>query len=350
MAGNERLIRKSVQGMAGYVPGEQVAGDGIIKLNTNENPYPPAPGVERALRELDVEALRRYPNPVSTVLRERIAEIHGCPESHVFVGNGSDEVLALCTRAFVENDGAIGYFDPSYSLYPVLADIRDAEKRPVPLGDDFAWSMPDDYVASLFFLTSPNAPTGLLYPRDTVLGFCSRFPGVVVIDEAYVDFAAENCMDLAGEFGNVVVARSLSKSYSLAGLRVGYLVGPASLVEALVKLKDSYNLDAVSQAVSLAALQDIDYMRANVEKIKRTRARLSTALSGMGHTVYPSETNFVWIRPNGIAARSLFEQLRERRILIRYFEGERTGEYVRITVGTDAEIDKLLECISMVCK
>ncbi|MFC1462471.1 histidinol-phosphate transaminase [Verrucomicrobiota bacterium] len=343
------FIRKSVQNMTGYVPGEQVAGDGIVKLNTNENPYPPAPGVERALRELDIESLRRYPNPVSTALTDRIAEIHGCAASQVFVGNGSDEVLALCTRAFVEDGGAIGYFDPSYSLYPVLADIRDVTKKPVPLADDFGWAMPDGYSADLFFLTLPNAPTGLLYPKQVIREFCAGFDGVVVIDEAYVDFASENCMELAGEFENVLVARSLSKSYSLAGLRVGYAVGAAGLVEALMKLKDSYNLDAVSQALALAALQDVEYMKGNVAKIRESRSRLSEALREMGHTVYPSEANFIWVRPQDVDARKLFEELKARGILIRYFEGERTGEFVRITVGTDAEIDKLLESVSMIC-
>jgi len=344
------LIRKSVQELHGYVPGEQMADDGIIKLNTNENPYPPAPGVESALRGIDVDSLRRYPNPVSAALLERIAEMHGYAASQVFVGNGSDEVLALCTRAFVEDGGTIGYFDPSYSLYPVLADIRDVDRKPVPLGDDFGWAMPECYGADLFFLTSPNAPTGMLYPKSVIRDFCRGFEGVVVIDEAYVDFASENCMELAGEFDNVLIARSLSKSYSLAGLRVGYAVGPEPLVEALVKLKDSYNLDAVSQALALAALQDVDYMKANVARIRGTRDRLSVALEEKGYTVYPSETNFVWVRPRGIEARELFAELKARRILVRHFEGDRTGEFIRITVGSDAEIDKLLECITMVCK
>ena len=343
------LIRKSVQEMAGYVPGEQIAGAGIIKLNTNENPYPPAPGVERALKELDVEVLRRYPNPVSTAVTDQLARMHGCPPAHVFVGNGSDEVLALCTRAFVENDGTIGYFDPSYSLYPVLADIRDVERKPVPLGDDFGWAMPEGYAASLFFLTYPNAPTGLLYPRQVIREFCAGFAGVVVIDEAYVDFAVENCMELAAEFENVLVTRSLSKSFSLAGLRVGYAVGSEPLIGALAKLKDSYNLDAVSQTLAMAALQDLDHMRGNAETIRRTRTRLSGALTEMGHMVYPSEANFVWVRPKGVEARDLFETLKARGILIRYFPGERTGEFIRISIGTDAEIDKLLECISMIC-
>jgi len=315
------------------------------------------------LSALDPGKLRLYPDPLSMKLRNRIARIHGCDTSQIFVGNGSDEVLALCTRAFVENSGSIGYFNPSYSLYPVLAAIRDVEKRPVELGNDFEWpfdsastsakasadkqgrKMPDGYNCSLFFLTNPNAPTGILYPKAEVRGFCKVFSGVVVIDEAYVDFASENCMDLALELDNVLVLRTLSKSYSLAGLRVGYAVGSELLVNALLKIKDSYNVSALSQELALAALLDIEHMRDNVEKIKSTRKRLSKALIARGYTVYPSETNFLLVRPEGISAKELFEHLKKQRILIRYFPGEITGNFVRITIGTDDEIDKLIDAV-----
>jgi histidinol-phosphate aminotransferase len=264
----------------------------------------------------------------------------------VFVGNGSDEALALCTRAFVENDGSIGYFDPSYSLYPVLAAIRDVETRPVPLADDFGWRMDDGYACSLFFLTNPNAPTGILHPREVVRSFCRRLDGVVVVDEAYVDFAREHCMGLALELPNVLVLRTLSKSFSLAGLRLGYAVGHARLVEALFKIKDSYNVDMLSQRVARAAFSDLDHMRANAEKIRATRARLCSGLARLGHVVYPSEANFVWVRPAGMAAVTLFAKLRERNILVRHFPGPRTGDCVRITIGTDAQIDRLLDVMT----
>jgi histidinol-phosphate aminotransferase len=339
------LVRRSVARLAAYVPGEQPAGGGFIKLNTNENPYPPCPGAAAALAETDASALRLYPDPVCRALRARIAGLHGVSPENVFAGNGSDEVLALCTRAFVENGGSIGYFEPSYSLYPVLADIREAEKRPVALGTRFEWRMPRDYASSLFFMTNPNAPTGILYPHAEVESFCRGFPGVVLIDEAYVDFAAADCMDLARTLGNVLAARTLSKAYSLAGLRVGYAVGNADLIAALFKLKDSYNLDALAQRVALAALSDVPHMRANVERICATRRRLSAALVAMGFDVYPSETNFVWARPAAVPAADLFRRLRDRRVLVRHFDGARTRDFLRITVGTEAEVDALIAAL-----
>jgi histidinol-phosphate aminotransferase len=341
----KRLIRRSVEVMAGYTPGEQSAEKGIVKLNTNENPYPPSPQVAKALRTADAGALRLYPDPLSKRLRSRIATIHGCKMSQVFACNGSDEVLALCTRAFVEDNVSIGYFVPSYSLYPVLAKIRDVKEKPVQLDKDFGWRMPRGCKCSLFFLTYPNAPTGIQYPKKTIRTFCRKFPGVVVIDEAYVDFARENCMDLARRMDNVIVIRTVSKSFSLAGLRVGYAVGPEKLISALFKIKDSYNLDRVSHAVALAALNDLGYMRRNVRRIQSTRRKLSAALTQLGFKVYRSESNFIWVRPKGRTAKQLFEALRDRKILIRYWPGARTGDYIRITIGTDGECNKLLAAI-----
>lgn len=342
------LIRTSVQRMHGYVPGEQPRNPDIVKLNTNENPYPPSPRVTAALQSTDSSVLARYPDPVSTGLRERIAGLHGCGVGQVFVGNGSDEALALCTRSFVEDDGSVGYFEPSYSLYPVLAAIRDVATRPVELGGDFEWQMADDYACSLFFLTNPNAPTGIRYPKDVVARFCSKLSGVVVVDEAYVDFADDNCADLALRFENVLVARTLSKSFSLAGLRVGYVLGAPPLIDALLKTKDSYNVNVLSQRLALAALSDMDHMRSNVEKIRRTRARLSDALEAKGFHVCPSQTNFVWVQPKSMPAKDLFDRLRELNILVRHFEGDRTGQFLRITVGTDAEIDALLDAVTAI--
>jgi histidinol-phosphate aminotransferase len=341
----KKLIRQSVEKMTGYTPGEQPTEKNVIKLNTNENPYPPSPEVERALITMNPSRLRLYPDPLSNKLREKIAGMHGCKISQVFACNGSDEVLALCTRAFVENSGSIGYFVPSYSLYPVLAKIRDVKEKPVELTEDFRWRMPKNYKCSLFFLTCPNAPTGILYPKNEISAFCRNFPGVVVIDEAYVDFSKENCMNLALTLNNVLVIRTVSKSFSLAGMRVGYAVGPERLIEALFKIKDSYNLDRVSQEVAFAAFSDLKHMRANVEKIKATRSRLTKSLSALGHQVYPSESNFLWVRPRGLTAKELFNRLRAKRILIRYFPGPRTGDFVRITIGTNAECDQLLTAL-----
>lgn len=339
------LIRAAVEKLAAYTPGEQPTDRTVIKLNTNENPYPPSPRVVEAMRTFDPDRLRRYPDPMSAVLRDAIAARHGCSREQVFAGNGSDETLALCTRAFIPHEGTVGYFDPSYSLYPVLADIQEARRRPIPLDADYGWQMPRDYATSVFFLARPNAPTGIAYPRETVLEFCRGFKGLVVIDEAYADFASDNCVDFALSLPNVLVMRTVSKSFSLAGLRVGYAIGDRTLIDAMYKIKDSYNVDALAQALAAAAIRDAEWLKECVAKIKATRVRLTAALRDRGFHVYPSESNFVWTKPAGVTAAALYEELKNRRILIRYFPGPRTGECVRITVGTDAETDALLAAI-----
>ncbi|HMP77715.1 MAG TPA: histidinol-phosphate transaminase [Kiritimatiellia bacterium] len=344
-----KLIRPSVEALTPYTPGEQPRVAGLIKLNTNENPYPPSPRVAEALAGFTAESLRLYPDPMALELRGVIAELHGCGVENVFAGNGSDEVLALCTRAFVEPGGRIGYFDPSYSLYPVLAAIADIPVAPVPLDEHFGIAHPASRIAhpaSLFFLTTPNAPTGMLYPRADIEAFCADFTGVVVLDEAYGDFAPEHFMDLALSRPNVLVSRSLSKSYSLAGLRLGYAVGPAPLIEAFHKIKDSYNLDALAQALGAAALRDQAWMRANVAKILATRERVARELRARGWTVLPSATNFLFAKPAGNPAKAVFDALRARNIIVRHFPGPRTGDFLRITMGTDTQMDAFLAALA----
>lgn len=338
------LVCQHVERLTAYTPGEQPQERDIVKLNTNENPYPPSPAVAAALAQFDPSFLRRYPDPMAVRLRQRIAAIHGCDLDQVFAGNGSDEVLALATRAFVEDNGGVGYFDPSYSLYPVLTDIRGATRHPVALGPGFSWQRPPAEGADLFLLTNPNAPTGVRHDTAAIAAFCRAFSGVVVIDEAYADFADETCMPLAtaADNTNTLVMRTLSKSFSLAGLRLGYAVGPAPLITALYKVKDSYNLDMLTQVLGLAAMGDLDHMTANVRRVVATRGRLSAALAERGWSVLPSQTNFVFGRPPGGDAPGLCLRLRQARIYVRHFPGERTGEYVRITIGTDTEIDRLL--------
>ncbi len=340
-------ICRNIQALAAYTPGEQPKDPGVIKLNTNENPYPPSPKVAEALRTFDYARLRLYPDPVFMALRERLSDIHGCTVNQVFIGNGSDEILALCTRAFVENDGSVGYFVPSYSLYPVLDAIRGGERRPVALNKDFTWRMPKGYSASLFFMTNPNAPTSMMYDKATVTAFCKGFPGVVLIDEAYGDFADANCMDLAlsPENTNTLVMRTFSKSFSLAGMRFGFVIGPQDLIGALYKIKDSYNMDMLAQLVGLAALSDLPYMRENVRKIRATRDRLTAELRRRGWRVCDSQTNFVFARPPDGDARRVFEALKAKKIYVRYFPAPETGEFLRITVGTDAQTDTLLNAL-----
>jgi len=341
---DDRICRH-VRDMQGYVPGEQPKIAGLIKLNTNENPYPPSPRVVQVLKDVGESALRLYPDPVCTELRKQIADQHACRPEQVFVGNGSDEVLALCTRAFVEDDGEIGYFDPTYSLYPILAEIRHVAVKPVELTTEFEWQMPSDYTASFFYLTNPNAPTGMVFPKEKIKQFCETFGGVVLIDEAYADFAGWNCIDLALSIPHVMVSRSFSKSYSLAGVRAGYAVGHPDLIAALFKLKDSYNVNALTQRMALAAFSDQDHMRKNVERVVETREHVAHELRKMGHHVYPSSTNFLWIKPAGISSSDLFRHLRERNVLTRYFPGEKTGHCLRITIGTVEQMDSFLAAL-----
>jgi histidinol-phosphate aminotransferase len=335
-------IRKSVQALSPYVPGEQPKDSEIIKLNTNENPYPPSPKVQEALAQLDIDGLRRYPDPLCSGLRKALGERYDFSPEQIIVGNGSDELLLLCIRAFVEAGGSVGFFDPSYSLYPVLSAIENVQTKPVPLGPDFGWAMPEDYSADLFLLTNPNAPTSLLFDKDRVREFCETFDGVVVIDEAYVDFSREHCLDLAESLDNVICMRTLSKFASLAFIRCGFALGPAPLIEALYKIKDSYNVNGLTQAVALAALSDTAYLDACVQKVIATRTRVHDAFVALGLDVMPSEANFLWVNV-GPKAEAVYQHLRSAKIMVRYFPGSLTGEYLRITIGSDAEMDGLLD-------
>lgn len=342
------LIAANVNAMEGYTPGEQPQFSDVVKLNTNENPYPPSPAVSAALSSFDAASLRRYPDPMASAVRKRIAEIHSCPVECVFAGNGSDEVLALAVKCFSHDGGSVGAFDPTYSLYPVLAEIRNVSYISTPLADDFTWRDPaDDFRPDIFFLTNPNAPTGIAYAHDRIEAFCNRFEGVVLIDEAYADFANNNCMDLATrpDNRNVIVSRTLSKSFSLAGIRFGYCVGPAELIDAMYKVKDSYNLDAITQAIALAALNDLEYMRSNAEKICTDRMALASQLKARGWSCTDSETNFLFARPPKGNAAEIFAKLKEHHIFVRYFPAEKTAAYLRITIGTPKENSRLLEVI-----
>ena len=335
-------VRPSVQELEAYTPGEQPQVAGLIKLNTNENPYPPSPAVGRALREFAADSLRLYPDPMCAALRARLATQDGVGPENVFVGNGSDEVLRLAMRAFTRPGGAAAAFEPSYSLYPVLAAAEEVGYRTVPLAEDFGWTEPPaDLDASLFFLANPNAPTGVFYPLPAIEAFCRRFPGVVLVDEAYVDFSGgRNALELAKKLPNVLVARTMSKSFSFAGLRIGWTIGSADLIGALYKLKDSYNVDRLAQALALAALGDGPWMEANARKIVATRERTAAELLKRGFRVVPSASNFLFVEPPaGRSAARLFADLRENKILVRYFPGGRTENFLRVSIGTDAQMD-----------
>ena len=355
-------ITRSVRRLEAYTPGEQPKSKNVVKLNTNENPYPPSPKCAAVLRGFDIDRLRKYPDPNFSALREALAKLNGTTPERIFVGNGSDEVLAVAAKTLVENDEAIGSLDPSYSLYKTLAAIRDVKWA----GLDSSRETEDvtsrvsrltSEKVSLFLWTNPNAPTGAFAEPRAIAAFARRFPGVVIVDEAYADFARDNCMALATapRNRNVLVMRTFSKSYSLAGLRVGYCVGPKDLIDAMYKVKDSYNVDAVAQAVALAAVKDQAWMRRNVAKVVKTRAWLKEQLARRGWDVIPSESNFLFAKPpraagkrnegRGMRAEDIFNALRERNIFVRYFKGPKTGDRLRITIGTDAQVKRLLKAL-----
>jgi histidinol-phosphate aminotransferase len=378
---NLQLIRPLVRKLHPYVYGEQPKIKGLIKLNTNENPYPPSPKVLAAVRAAVDGRLRLYPNPTADPLREKLAKLHGCHVDNIIVGNGSDELLALATRAFVEPVGAevtrragstshksassrrrlqtVQYFTPSYSLYPVLADIHGAAKNPVALRPDF--SLPGvaelkcrnerppkggttncwDFNAALTFVTTPNAPSGRGYSTRELGKLCLAQKGVVVLDEAYVDFAEENAMQLALKYPHVLVARTFSKAYSLCFQRVGYFVGPRDLIGALHKIRDSYNVNGLGQVAAVATLADLPYYRASFKKIVATREWLGRELTKSGFRVLPSRTNFILVRPPRYPAPEWQQKLRARKILVRWFNVPGVKDYLRITVGTAAEAESL---------
>ncbi len=345
-------IRQSVAALEAYVPGEQPKIDGLIKLNTNENPYPPSPRVAEALRGISAESLRLYPDPVFSALRRKLGELHGVDPAQIFVGNGSDEVLRLAVRAFTQEGGRAAMFDPTYSLYPVLCAAEEIAVTKVPLAEGFGWRDPLPHLpadASLFFLTTPNAPTGVLYPDGEVAAFAKAFPGTVLVDEAYADFAGRPTPgpSLATTLPNVLACRTFSKSWSLAGIRCGYAIGSPELISALYRLKDSYNLDRLVQALALAALSDPGWMRDNAARICATRERFAAALRERGFEIVPSSANFLFIRPPAPqTAAGLFARLRDRKILVRHFPSSPvTAPYLRVSIGTDEQMDAFLAAL-----
>jgi histidinol-phosphate aminotransferase len=376
------LIRPLVRALHAYVPGEQPKIKGLIKLNTNENPYPPSPRVLRAVRAAVDERLRLYPNPTAERLREKLARWHRCRPENIIVGNGSDELLALAVRCFVEPAGACGapaaaragvarrqggvpatraaatvqYFTPSYSLYPVLADMHGAVRNAVPLNADF--SLPTvselkrgrrwEFNAALTFVTTPNAPSGRGYSTRELALLCQAQRGVVVLDEAYVDFADENALRLAGKHPQVIVSRTFSKAYALCFQRVGYFVGHPELIAALHKIRDSYNVNGLGQRAAEATLDELAYYRANFKKIIATREWLSRELTRLGFRVLPSQTNFILVRPPVLPAEDWWRRLRDRRILVRWFSAPEVRDYLRITIGTEPEAAALVAAVRAV--
>ena len=362
MAKKNPLIRPLVHDLHAYVPGEQPKIKGLIKLNTNENPYPPSPKVLAAVKAAVDGRLRLYPNPTSEKLRAKLAKLHGCKPENIIIGNGSDEVLALAVRAFVEPNpkseirnpkSLVQYFTPSYSLYPVLADTHGAAKNAVPLKPDFG--LPSvaelkrggkwNFNAALTLVTTPNAPSGRGYQTAELQKLCGVQKGVVILDEAYVDFANENALKLALKFPRVLVARTFSKAYSLCFQRVGYFVGHAELIAALDKMRDSYNVNGLGQIAAQATLDDLKFYRANFKKIIATREWLTRELTKLGFQVLPSQTNFILAKPPLFPAKDWLQKLREQKILVRWFSAPEVSEHWRITIGTPAEAAALVKAV-----
>ena len=333
--------------MAGYVPGEQPQGGGVIKLNTNENPYPPSPRVAEAIAEVLASGrLRLYPDPSGTTFRRVAAELHGVEPGMILPGNGSDELLTILTRAFVGPGDALAYPMPSYILYRTLAEIQGARPVEVPFRDD--WTLdPAAFAAArarLTFLANPNSPSGTALSPDQIAELAERLEGPMVVDEAYVTFAESDAIGLIARHPNVIVSRTLSKGHGLAGLRFGYLIARPEVIAGLTKVKDSYNCDALSLAGATAALGDRLYLAETRGKILATRDRLTAAARDLGYRVPDSRANFLWCS-DGPPASSTYEYLKGKGILVRLMRYPGKPEGIRITVGTDAEIDRLLEAL-----
>jgi histidinol-phosphate aminotransferase len=355
MKNSRSLIRPLVRELHPYVYGEQPKIKGLVKLNTNENPFPPSPKVLRAIKGATDERLRLYPNPTAQPLREKLAKLHRCQPDNIIIGNGSDELLALAVRCFAEpgrgDKALVQYFTPSYSLYPVLADIHGASKNAVPLKPNF--HLPDvaelkrgkawRFNAALTFVTTPNAPSGRGYTTSELEKLCRAQKGVVILDEAYVDFANENALKLALKYPHVLVARTFSKAYSLCFQRVGYFVGNVELIAALHKIRDSYNVNGLGQTAAQATLDDLDYYRANFKRIIATREWFSRELTLLGFRVFPSQANFILVVPSRFAAKDWLQKLRNRKVLVRWFSSPDVKNYLRITIGTREEMEIFLD-------
>lgn len=340
------VLRKTLEGFQPYVPGEQPPdGEGWVKLNTNESPLPPSPKVIEAIRNAANDSLRLYPSPTAAPAREAIARKFGLEPAQVIVGNGGDELIELCFRAFAGASDHVAYPTPTYPLLEPLSRIHEVVPSPHPteLFGELPPSLGPD-PAPLKFVVNPNSPTGALFDLDAVEAVIAASTGIVAVDEAYVDFAPRSALGLLNSHDNVVLLRTFSKSYGLAGLRIGYALGPREVIEALDAVKDSYNVDRLAIAAAVAAIEDEAHHRTLVDEVVRNRSELEMALAGLGFEVAPSATNFVFARPPKPAIE-VVEALRKRRILVRHYDREPIAGWLRITVGTRDQDDKLLEAL-----
>lgn len=347
-----RFWNSIVCGLTPYVPGEQPKIDQLIKLNTNENPYPPSEKVAVALASVTADSLRLYPDPESVTLREAIGRFWGVDASHVFVGNGSDEVLAFVFQGLLKQDSPLIFPDITYSFYPSYCRLYGIEYSLLALDDDFLLDLkkiPSDAKAVIF--PNPNAPTGRALGLKDIESLLKSRPNLlVVIDEAYVDFGGQSCAPLTVTYPNLLVTQSLSKSRALAGLRIGFAIANPELIEALSRIKNSFNsypIDRLASAAAIAAMDDREWFNANRNKVIASRTQMAKGLKDLGFDVIPSEANFLFVRHPKFQAAQIAAHLRDKRILVRHFAKPRIDEYLRITVGTDAQVDALLKTLRL---
>jgi histidinol-phosphate aminotransferase len=339
------LFRPNITAMTGYVPGEQPRGEKVIKLNTNENPFQCSPKVKAAIGRVVQAGLQKYPDPMATAFRIRAGDLYGFDPDWILCGNGSDEILTMITRAFVDTGDRIRYANPGYILYKTLADIQGAACDVVNFNAD--WSLGDAFWRpverlKLAFLANPNSPSGTMVPAARVAELADALPCPLVVDEAYVDFADSNCLALVRENEKILVSRTLSKSYALAGLRFGFVIAQPQIISQLTKVKDSYNCDAISIAAATAAIDDQAWLKETRTAILATRRRMTDELRALGFAAVESQANFVWCPHPSVPVEPLYQQLKAGGILVRYMNYAGWGDGLRISVGTDEQVDACL--------
>ena len=347
----QRMFRDDILKMTGYQAGEQPQGGKTIKLNTNENPYCCSPKVVQAIQSVAAEGLSKYPDSTASAFRNAASSVLGVPPDWLICGNGSDEILTMVTRAFVGEGQTVRWPYPSYVLYPVLTQIQAGLGQPVAFSKD--WSLTEEFFTmegepSLVFLANPNSPSGTQLGRDQILQLADALPCPILIDEAYADFAGVSCVDLVAENEQILISRTLSKSYALAGMRFGDLVAQPPIIKQLLKVKDSYNCDALSIAGATAAIADQEWLVQNVAKIRSTRERMSQQLEAVGFDVTPSSANFIWCRHRERSSQDLYRLLKQNQLLVRYMNFDQWGDGIRITVGTDDQLDALITILNSI--
>jgi len=339
-------FRENIERSKGYEPGLQPRQTDVVKLNTNENPYPPSPQVMKVLAEITPEGLRRYPDPLGNEFRQAAAEVNGVQPDCIMCCNGGDELLSIALRAFCDENRPVAYPVPTYSLFPVLANLQNCRAIEVPFDSEF--NLPAKLAgtgAALTIVCNPNAPSGTFINIDELASLADESAGVLLIDEAYVDFAETNCTALVKDFDNVIILRSMSKGYSLAGIRFGYAIAQPDLIASLMKVKDSYNVDAVAIAVATAAIKDQQYFKENVEKVKADREELTEKLQTLKFEVPRSYANFVLAKSKNCRASEIYDKLVQRSIYVRFFDLPALDDKLRITVGTKEQNNKLLSAL-----